>query len=173
MMAAARIAFAQTDWPTYGHDPAGTRYSPIEQINRSNVTHLQRAWTYHTGEKPAISGPRGQRQIAFGTTPLVVNGVLYFTTPANRVIALDPVSGRARWAFDPQANTKKPIQYHAHRGVSYWPGNANDAPRILFGTLDGRLIALNAKTGAPVPGFGTEGEVNLRRGVADNFSDAV
>lgn len=164
---------AQTDWPTYGHDPAGTRYSPIRQINPSNVVHLQRAWTYHTGEKSAVSGPRGQRHTAFETTPLVIGGILYLTTPANRVIALDPVSGREIWIFDPQAKTKKPIQYHAHRGVSYWPGDQSHPPRILLGTLDGRLIALNAQTGAPVPSFGDEGEVNLRKGVADDFLDSI
>src|SRR5438067_580020 len=81
----SRLAFAQSDWPAYGHDAAGTRYSPLRQINRSNVAQLQRAWTYHTSEKPGVSGPRGQRQTAFETTPLVVNGVLYLTTPANRV----------------------------------------------------------------------------------------
>src|SRR4051794_36243157 len=96
------IAFAQSDWPAYGHDPAGTRYASIRQITRSNVARLQRAWTYHIGEKPAVSGPRGQRQTAFETTPLVVNRVLYLTTPANRVIALDPTSGRELWTFDPQ-----------------------------------------------------------------------
>jgi len=113
------IAVAQNDWPAYGHDPAGTRYSPLRQIARSNIAQLQRAWTYHTGEKPFASGPRGQRQTAFETTPLVVNEILYLTTPANRVIALDPTSGRELWTFDPQSKSKKPIQYHAHRGVSY------------------------------------------------------
>ncbi len=169
----AALAFSQSDWPAYGHDPAGTRYSPLRQITPANVRQLERAWTFHTGEKPAVSGPRGQRQTAFETTPLVVNGVLYLTTPANRVIALDPVSGRKLWSFDPQAKTKKPLQYHAHRGVSYWPGNASHAARILLGTLDGRLIALNAQTGAPVPSFGNEGEVDLRKGVADDFPDAT
>ncbi len=170
-MLVSGFAFAQTDWPAYGHDAAGTRYSPIGQINPSNVAQLQRAWTYHTGEKPNVSGPRGQRQTAFETTPLVINGVLYLTTPANRVIALDPVSGREIWIFDPQAKTKKPLQYHAHRGVSYWPGDETHPARILLGTLDGRLIALNAQTGVPVPSFGDEGEVNLRKGVADDSPD--
>jgi membrane-bound PQQ-dependent dehydrogenase (glucose/quinate/shikimate family) len=166
-------AFGQNDWPTYGHDAAGTRFSPIRQITRRNVAQLERAWTYHTGEKPGVSGPRGQRETAFETTPLVINGVLYLTTPANRVIALNPTTGRELWTFDPQAKSKKPIQYHAHRGVSYWPGDKNSPARILLGTLDGRLIALNAQTGAPVPSFGNEGEVNLRNGVADDFPDAT
>jgi quinoprotein glucose dehydrogenase len=169
----AGFALAQTDWPAYGHDPAGTRYSPIRQITPDNVVHLLRAWTYHTGEKPFVSGSHGQRQTAFETTPLVVNGILYLTTPANRVIALDPISGRQLWLFDPQAKTKKPTQYHAHRGASYWPGDVNHSARILLGTLDVRLIALNAQTGAPIPSFGIEGEVNLRKGVGDDFPDSI
>ena len=84
----------QTEWPVYGYDSSGSRYSPVGQITASNVMKLQRAWTYHTGEKPAVSGPRGQRQVAFETTPLVIGSVLYLTTPANRVIALDATSGR-------------------------------------------------------------------------------
>lgn len=166
---ASAFAYGQTDWPVYGHDPGGARYSPLSQITPGNVGKLERAWTYHTGEGPAASGPRGQRQMAFETTPLVINGILYLTTPANRVIALDATSGRQIWKFDPQAKSKQPLQYHAHRGVSYWPGDSDNPPRILLGTFDGRLIALSARTGALVPGFGNEGEVDLRKGVADGF----
>jgi quinoprotein glucose dehydrogenase len=167
------VVFGQADWPVYGHDAGGMRYSPADQINTRNVARLKRAWTYHTGEKPAASGPRGQRQMAFETTPLVVNGVLYFSTPANRIIALEPESGKELWKYDPQARHTGPVKYRAHRGVAYWPGDAKTPPRILFGTLDGRLIALNAQTGIPVPGFGNEGEVNLKPGVADGFPASV
>ncbi|HSU58639.1 MAG TPA: pyrroloquinoline quinone-dependent dehydrogenase [Bryobacteraceae bacterium] len=167
---AAALMYGQTDWPVYGHDPGGSRYSPLRQITVENVKSLERAWTYHTGEKPAALGTRGQsRQVAFETTPLVVGGVVYLTTPANKVIALDPVSGKEIWKFDPQAKTESTVQYHANRGVSYWPGDSKDGPRILLGTFDGRLIALNARTGQPVPGFGNEGEIDLRKGVADDF----
>lgn len=157
----------------YGHDPGGMRFSPLKQINVENVNRLERAWTYHTGEMPAISGPRGQRQTAFETTPLVVHGVLYLSTPANRIVALEPESGRELWKFDLQAGSAAPLKSRAHRGVAYWPGAANAPPRILFGTLDGRLIALNARTGQKVPGFGNEGEVDLRANVADKFPNAV
>lgn len=170
---AAAVLYAQSDWPTYGHDPGGARYSPLHQITVENVKSLRRAWTYHTGEMPAGSTARGQsRQVAFETTPLVVGGVLYLTTPANRVIALDPVSGREIWKYDPQAKSKTAVQYHANRGVSYWPGDSTHSPRIMLGTFDGRLIALNARTGQPVPGFGDEGQINLRKGVADEFPQA-
>ena len=166
-------AFAQSDWPVYGHDPGGMRFSPLKQINTANVAQVQRAWTYHTGEAPHVSGPRGQRQTAFEATPLIVNGVLYFSTPANRIVALDPVTGKEFWKFDPQSKHTGPLKYRAHRGVAFWAGDKSTPPRILFGTLDGRLIALNAKTGLEVPGFGNEGEVNLREGVAEKFPDAV
>jgi glucose dehydrogenase len=160
-------------WPTYGHDPGGMRFSPLTQINVENVSRLRRAWTYHTGEEPPVSGSRGQRQTAFETTPLVIANTLYFSTAASRIIALDSASGRELWKFDPQAHSVDPIQYRAHRGVAYWAGDRNTPPRIFFGTLDGRLIALNAQTGAKVPGFGREGQINLRDGVADSFPDAV
>jgi len=166
-------ASAQTDWPMYGHDPGGMRFSPLQQINTGNVNRLERAWTYHTGEMPVTSGARGQRQTAFETTPLVVNGMLYLSTPANRIVALEPESGRELWKFDLQAGSKAPVKSRAHRGVAYWPGDAHTPPRILFGTLDGRLIALNASTGRKVPGFGNEGEVDLRANVADRFPNAI
>lgn len=149
------------------------RYSPLDQINTSNVARLARAWTYHTGELVKASGPRAQRQIAFETTPLFIKGTLYLSTPANRIIALDGDTGRELWKYDPQAHATGAIQYRAHRGVSYWPGDRNTPARIFFGTLDGRLIALNARTGAVVPGFGNEGEVDLKKGVADGFPNAV
>ncbi len=171
--ALAMGGLAQSDWPVYGHDPGGMRFSPLDQINRRNVTHLSRAWVYHTGERPSVSGPRGQRQTAFETTPLIVNGILYLSTPANRVIALDPESGRELWKFDPQSRATGSLQYRAHRGVAFWAGDKNTPARILFGTLDGRLIALSAQTGVKVPGFGNEGEVNLREGVADKFPAAI
>jgi glucose dehydrogenase len=157
----------------YGHDAAGMRFSPLDQINLTNVDRLRRAWTYHTGEHPSTSCPRGQRQIAFETTPVIVNGMLYLSTPANRIVALDPVSGRELWKFDPRSKAVGALKYRAHRGIAYWPGDKHAAPRVLFGTLDGRLIALNAKTRLEVPGFGKEGEVNLRQDVAEDFPDSI
>jgi glucose dehydrogenase len=173
LLALSAAALAPGDWPVYGHDPGGMRYSDLDQITTENVAHLSRAWTYHTGEMPARSGPRGQRQTAFETTPLVVKGVLYFSTAANRIIALEPESGRELWKYDPQARHTGPIKYRAHRGVAYWPGDPKTPARILFGTLDGRLIALNAQTGVPVPGFGKEGQVDLRAGAAGQFPDSI
>jgi glucose dehydrogenase len=167
VVALSATAFAQGDWPAYGHDPGGMRFSPLNEINAANVAQLRRAWTYHTGEHPPSAGPRGQCQTAFETTPLIVRGVLYFSTPANRIIALDPASGRELWKFDPQSNARQPIKYRAHRGVAFWPGDKDATARILFGTLDGRLIALNAngnqnsriwkrRRSGPAPGSGRQ-----------------
>jgi glucose dehydrogenase/cytochrome c5 len=144
------------DWPLYGRDSGGSRYSPLDQINTKNVVTLQRAWTYHTGE-------RGR---SFETTPIVVDNVLYFSTQNQKIVALDPESGKEIWKYDPKATGRE------HRGVAYWPGDARTPARILFGTGDGRLIALDAKTGAPAAGFGDNSVVNLRAGITDNFPQA-
>ncbi len=164
---------AQTDWPSYGNDAGGMRHSGLAQITVQNVNQLERAWTYHTGELPALSGPHGQRQIAFESTPLAIAGTLYLSTPANRIIALDGESGREIWKFDPQTNRVGALKYRAHRGVAYWPGDHQTGPRIFAGTLDGRLIALHAETGLPAQDFGDNGVVNLRAGVADGFPDST
>jgi quinoprotein glucose dehydrogenase len=142
---------AQTgDWPVYGHDPGGTRFSPLAQINASNVAKLQRAWTYHTGDRGS-----------FETTPIVVDHVMYFTTPMQKIVAVEPETGKEIWKFDPKSRARE------LRGVSYWPGDRQTRPRIIFGTADGRLIALDSKTGQPAAGFGDNGTVNARQGVAD------
>jgi len=152
-----RALSGQTDWPVYGHDPGGMRYSTLAQIDTTNVARLAPAWTYHTGEKG--------RQ--FESTPIVIGNVMYFSTQLQRIVALDSETGREIWKYDPKVQNPRD-----HRGVSYWPGDKQTPPRILFGTGDGRLIALDAKTGAPAAGFGDNGVVNLRIGVADNYPRA-
>lgn len=171
--ALAATLSAQTDWPVYGHDAGGLRYSPLKQVNTANVSTLQRAWTYHTGELPPPKTQDSPRAIAFEATPLMIGNTLYVSTQSNRVIALDPETGREIWIYDPHAKWQGEPGIRAHRGVAYWPGDKGTPPRILYGTLDGRLIALNAKTGKPIPGFGKEGEVNLRAGVGDQFPDSI
>lgn len=112
------------------------------------------------------------RSAPFESTPLIVDGTLYFSTPSNRVIALDAESGKEIWQFDPQADHPGPRKFFQHRGVSYWQSTTGDDRRILFGTFDGRLIALDAKTGKPCRDFGKDGTVDLRAGVADGYPDA-
>jgi len=164
--------FAQ-EWRSYGGDVGGTRFSTLRQINRSNVARLKRAWTYHMGEMDRGANETDRHHVApFESTPLVIDGVLYFSTPSNRVIALDAESSKEIWQFDPQAGQTGRRQYFQHRGVAYWENKKGDDRRILFGTFDGRLIALDAKTGKPCHDFGKNGEIDLRKGVADAFPGA-
>ncbi len=154
------------DWPCYGHDPGGMRFSPLDTINRENVRRLKVAWVFHTGD---ISDGKGKRKRSgFETTPLVVEGTLYLTTPFNRVIALDPETGKQRWAYDP--NTELTWDYGdglINRGVAIWRDTSTAAGhgrrRIFEATLDARLIALDADTGVPCGEFGRNGQVSLRK----------
>jgi quinate dehydrogenase (quinone) len=162
----------QSEWQFYGGDQGGSRYSTLKEINRSNVGKLRRAWSYHTGELD-LGLATAPFQASFSCTPLVVNGVMYVSTPSSRVIALDSETGTEIWKFDPQANRKQ-REFNSHRGVAYWEGPGLDAQeeldqRILFGTVDGRLISLDARTGKPSPNFGVDGFVDLRAGVADRW----
>jgi len=141
------------DWPVTGGGPANDRYSVLSQINRHNVRQLQVAWVYHTGVVPG-----GYSEIQ--ATPIVVDGVLYTTTPALAVIALRADSGRLFWRFDPFAGrTPEP---HANRGVVYWASGGDH--RILF-TAAQRLYALDARNGVPIPTFGDSGWVDLSAGL--------
>src|SRR5579859_5344596 len=88
----ASPAWAEGEWPYYGHDAGGMRYSPVGQINRQNVARLKVAWTYHTGD--VADGAKGRNRSGFETTPIFVDGKLFLTTPFNRVIALDGETGR-------------------------------------------------------------------------------
>jgi membrane-bound PQQ-dependent dehydrogenase (glucose/quinate/shikimate family) len=163
---------AQTvEWRYYGGDQHGSRYSTLTQIDRTNVSTLKRAWTYHTGELD-LGLPTAPFQASFSCTPLVIDGVMYISTPSSRVIALDAETGKELWKFDPQTD-KQQREFNSHRGVAYWQGNSSDGKelqqRILFGTVDGRLISLDALTGKPATEFGRGGFVDLRAGGADHW----
>jgi quinate dehydrogenase (quinone) len=161
------------EWRYYGGDASGTRYSQLQQINRKNVASLKHIWTYHMGEANREGNGTDRHRVSpFESTPLVIDGVLYFSTPSNRVIALDSETGRELWQFDPQSGRKGARQFFQHRGVSYWQSKAGDDRRILYGTFDGRLIALNAKTGKLCDDFGKSGVVDLRVGVAEGYATA-
>jgi quinoprotein glucose dehydrogenase len=159
---------AADDWPYYGHDAGGMRYSPLVQINRDNVAQLKVAWTFHTGD---ISDGRGARKRSgFETTPILIDGTLYLTSPFNKVFALDPETGKQRWVYDPK--TELSWNYGdglINRGVACWPAPnaARSGPsvrrRIFEATLDARLIALDAATGVPCSDFGAGGQVSLRK----------
>jgi quinoprotein glucose dehydrogenase len=150
---AAATGSGSGDWPYYGRDPSGGRFSPLAQITPANVSKLQVAWTYHMNPTPNAGGRVGTST----TTPLVVKNVLYLGTPYGRVVALDATSGKQIWAYQLPGSDQPPF-----RGVSYWPGDGKIKPRIIFGSAQGRLIALDAKTGEPARGFGADGVVDTK-----------
>ncbi|HXY31169.1 MAG TPA: pyrroloquinoline quinone-dependent dehydrogenase [Gemmatimonadaceae bacterium] len=167
---AAQSATPRTaDWPTYGGDPGGSRYSPLKQIDTNNVARLEIAWVYHTGD--VSDGTEGRRKTEFETTPIVVDGTMYLSTAFNRVIALDPETGKEKWSFDPKIDLR--VSYSEglmNRGVSLWTDADRTGPgpcrtRLFIGTIDARLFSLDAATGQPCGDFGTGGYVDLRGGI--------
>lgn len=197
-MTLAVAGYAQTDWPGFGNDPGATRYSPLKQINTRNVAQLKVAWKFDTSVQNATApaqvivnheslpeeSPMQPAQSATAETshasarhllrrfrssesiPLVVDGVLYLSTAYRQILALDATTGHKIWEY----NSPHPP---ALRGVSYWPGSSGLPPQIVYGTLDGWLISLDAKTGRPVPTFGNQGMVDLKAGVVpEKFPNA-
>ena len=169
---AAPAAQPGADWPAWGHDPGGQRFSPLATIDRGNVRSLKIAWTFRTGDgyQPAKSRPT-----AFEATPLYVDGMLYLSTPLGRVLALDPVTGQQRWAFDARIDKDAGYGDFASRGVSTWK-SPSGRRRLFLATLDARLIAIDAATGKPCADFGENGVIDLRRGLripptSDHFAD--
>ena len=159
-LAAAPLAAqpAPGDWTSYGRDSGATHYSPLAQITPANVSILKVAWTYHMlADAPAPAGGRGPRAIASQATPLAVNGVLYLNSPMGLVVAMDGASGKVLWRYKLPGNARP-----STRGMEYWPGEKGQDPEILFGSSDGKLMAISAKTGKAVDGFGEHGAVNLR-----------
>jgi quinoprotein glucose dehydrogenase len=165
-------AVSSGEWPNYGNDAGGSRYSPLTQIDRQNVGRLRVAWTYRTGE--TVGEPRPYGHYAFEATPLMVEGALFLSTPYNRVIALDAETGQERWAWDAKVDRTHRLAIATSRGVSTWlDAKAGRDPacrrRIFVGTIDARLVALDAATGAPCADFGRAGQIDLSEGI--NVSD--
>jgi quinoprotein glucose dehydrogenase len=138
---------SQTDWSAYGGGPDGIRYSSLTQINRSNVSQLQVAWTYDSGE--GAGGTQCQ--------PLVAGGVLYAVTPNHHVVALDAATGKPIWLFDSGIVGRGP-----NRGVAYW---TDGGERRIFAAVTHFVYALDGATGKPIPEFGKNGRIDLREGV--------
>lgn len=167
---AERIAPApQTGpWNHYGADAGGSRYSDLTEINVENVSRLERAWVYSSGDlksKPASA----LRRSAGEATAILVEDSLIYCTPFNEIIALDPGSGSEKWRFDPKINLdQRPANQFICRGVAYWKGAKTEqicSSRIFSGTNDGRLIAVDAKTGALCEEFGNQGAVRIEPGM--------
>jgi quinoprotein glucose dehydrogenase len=157
------VGYGQSDWPTYGHDLSGTRYSPLKQIDTKNVSKLVPSWTFHLSA-PALPGKQSGGRV-WETSPLVINGMMYLTA-YNRVVALEPETGKEIWSYEVRDGTP------ATRGLEYWAGDRQAPPEIFFGTSSGKLIALNAKTGKLVPGFGVEGIVDMKPGALNGLANS-
>ena len=153
------------EWPWYGGDAGGNRYSTLSDINLGNVKNLKLAWEWKPGEKPYPD--RGIRPGNFEATPLMIDGVLYLSTSYNRVVALDAATGKQLWDYDPKAYEEEGQALngvgYVHRGVAAW----HDRGKLrLFMVSHYKLICLDSATGKPVPGFGDNGIVDLSQGFA-------
>jgi quinoprotein glucose dehydrogenase len=161
-----------SEWPAYGGDQGGQRYADLEVIQPENVASLGVAWSYRHGDVADGEG-EVRSETAFELTPILVDGTLYLCTPFNRVIALDPATGAERWTHDPKIDlTGRYANQLICRGVAAWKDSsaqgAEACGRTIFtATNDARLIALDASTGEPCPGFGTAGEVDLNPGTGE------
>lgn len=169
-MAPHADGIAPGDWPAYGRDQAGTRYSPLKQINDKNVGQLKEAWTFRTGD---MKRPTDPGEMTDEVTPIKIGDAIYLCTPHQILFALDAATGKEKWKFDPQLKTDPTFQHVTCRGVSYHesPTAANadaDKPalctrRVILPVNDGSLYALDAETGALCPEFGDNGKLNLQQ----------
>ena len=157
-------------WPTVLGDAGGMRWSPLEGIQRGNVHRLAVRWTYRHDDFRSGWPETDTKGTAFEATPILAQGKLVFSTPYNRVIALDPESGRELWSFDPRIDRdRRYANKMVSRGVAFWQDpqriQGTCAGRIYLATLDARLIALDAATGRVCPDFGAGGTVDLLQGI--------
>ena len=155
----AQSPVQSTEWPAYGGDAAGHRFSALDQISTANVQNLKPAWVYRTGDLLRRNG-------RFEATPILVDGTLYVSSPLGRVSALDPQTGAERWTYDPTVDLHGSYGDFANRGVATWLDRGASAGttcrrRIYIGTVDARLIALDGATGRACDDFGNHGTVDL------------
>ena len=151
---------ADKNWPEYLGGKSRNHYSPLKQINKENINQLKVAWEYHTGDE--VSDNRTQIQC----NPLVIDGIMFGTSPKLKVFAIDAATGKEIWKFDPSSNINYAL--NVNRGVAYWEDG--DDQRILF-TAGPTLFALNAKTGKLVQTFGAFGKVSLKEGLGEKARD--
>ncbi|MBK9167312.1 MAG: pyrroloquinoline quinone-dependent dehydrogenase [Bryobacterales bacterium] len=161
----ALSAASAQQWPHWGGDAGGMKFSSLKQIDRTNVTKLREAWTYRTGD--VSDGTQFPVRTAFEATPLVIDGVMYVVTPFARLIALDATTGKELWVFDPKIDKERSANLFIHRGPAYWSGGG--MKRLFYGTLEGRLYAIDAATGKPSQGFGENGSIDFREGIGEKF----
>lgn len=179
-LAMSAAADPTIEWPAYGGAPGGGHYSRAEQIDRNNVANLRQVWTHRSGDyrtgaqdlaEGAEPGSLASRPTSFMATPIMVRGMLYYCTPFNRVFALNPASGEEQWMFDPEVSAGAAHVSNC-RGVASWVDPADSdavcGHRILFGTLDSRLLAVDGRTGKRCMDFGAAGEVDLKAGLTEH-----
>lgn len=156
---------AKKEWLSYGGDKANTRYSPLSQIDRTNVHEMRIAWRWDSVENDLVRRNPQLHPFVFEATPLMVGDVLYTSTSFSQVAAIDATLGKTIWVFDPKSYASgRPTNLgFVHRGVAYWTDGREE--RILFATGDAYLIALDAKTGQPIPEFGQNGRIDLTQGL--------
>lgn len=167
------VLAAGSNWPAYGGSYAARRTSPLSQITPDNVNRLERAWLFNTGDMP--TGDPTDSKYGAETTPLKVGDSLYLCTATNIIIALDPGTGDEKWRYDPEVNSDYIPYTAACRGVVYYEvrGGIEQSvdqliackTRIIEGTLDGRLVAVDARTGRPCADFGENGEASITVGM--------
>jgi quinoprotein glucose dehydrogenase len=165
LSALAQLGVKKGEWRYYGANNAQTKYSPLDQINVQNVGKLKLAWTWDSPEVAQMSSIPMLQAAIYEATPLFVNGVLYTSTVSSQVAAIDPETGKSIWTYDPESyKAGRPTNLgFVHRGVAYWTDGKQE--RILIGTVDAYLIALNARTGKPIADFGDGGKIDLIKAI--------
>ncbi|WP_375434946.1 pyrroloquinoline quinone-dependent dehydrogenase [uncultured Hymenobacter sp.] len=159
-----------TEWRHYAGDKGSSKYSSLTQIDSTNFKRLHIAWTWRSVEQEITAAHPELKSWAWETTPLMVEGVLYLSTSMSQAVALDAETGKRLWVYDPETwkNGTPANNGFVERGVMYWA--SGEDKRILFGTGDGYLIALNAKTGQPIPTFGNQGRIDLAQGLGHSIT---
>lgn len=163
-----QLSAADTEWPHYGGNLGGQQFTPLTQINQDNIGELKEAWRTHTGDLGNDFQHKGH---SFEATPISWNGKLFTSTSANQVLALDATNGKVLWRFDAKLDPEANYSESASRGVSLWHASTNKQStgacqhQIFLGTLDGRLIALDADTGRLCQGFANNGTLDLNDAV--------
>lgn len=166
--ATASSAIPDADWPAYGRNQEGQRYSPLKQINDKNVGQLKEAWTFQTGD---VKRPTDPGEITNEVTPIKIRDTLYLCTAHQQLFALDAATGKQKWKFDPRLDTNPSFQHVTCRGVSYHEATADNATpdvvsdcprRIILPVNDGRLFAINADNGQLCESFANKGILNLQ-----------
>ena len=155
------------NWPSYAGDSASRRYSPLDQIDASNVASLEIAWTWTSIDMPILDSDDKLRSLSFQATPLAVDGVLFTSTSLSQLAAIDADSGETIWTHDPGTwRDGRPANWgFVHRGVAYWRDEDSGGERIFMGTGHGDLLSLDARTGEPDTNFGDSGRVSIRTGL--------